>query len=411
MEHLGIDVHKVESQICILTESGEVVERRIRTQRERFAAVLGERPRARVLIEASTESEWVARCLEELGHEVVVADPNFAAMYATRSRKVKTDLRDARTLAEACKLGAYRAAHRTSDRQRHVRTQLSDAGGAGADESALHLADQCPAAARGPARRERECGEFVRRVAKLALPGQLKSEIAPLLAVFVSVDRQLAWIDTRLEHLARTDETVERLCTAPSVGPVTAAAFSTTVDDPRRFKSAHQWRPIWGSLRAEWSSGEKQSKGHITKGRQQPDAETAGAGRGLDPAPAQPANRGAAEMGHRHRGPAREEDRHRGPGAEDGRSAPCDDARPHLLLAAGITRTGGSTRVTRLTDHQSSPATGLSAANLWRIRKAGERESKSLASVENRAKESAPAHRTPPCAGERASPPRARTEG
>ena len=48
MEHLGIDVHKVESQICILTESGEVVERRIRTQRERFAAVLGERPRARV---------------------------------------------------------------------------------------------------------------------------------------------------------------------------------------------------------------------------------------------------------------------------------------------------------------------------------------------------------------------------
>jgi hypothetical protein len=71
----------------------------------------------------------------------VVADPNFAAMYATRSRKVKTDLRDARTLAEACKLGAYRAAHRTSDRQRHVRTQLSDAGGAGGDESALHLAD------------------------------------------------------------------------------------------------------------------------------------------------------------------------------------------------------------------------------------------------------------------------------
>jgi len=101
MEHLGIDVHKVESQICILTESGEVVERRIRTQRERFAAVLGERPRARVLIEASTESVGGA-CLEELGHEVVVAYPNFAAMYATRSRKVKADLRDARTLAEAC---------------------------------------------------------------------------------------------------------------------------------------------------------------------------------------------------------------------------------------------------------------------------------------------------------------------
>jgi len=125
MEHIGIDVHKVESQICILTESGEIIERRIRTQRERFAAVLGGRPPVKILIESSTESEWVARCLEELGHEVVVADPNFAAMYATRSRKVKTDRRDARTLAEACRLGAYRPAHRTSDGQRHVRAQLA----------------------------------------------------------------------------------------------------------------------------------------------------------------------------------------------------------------------------------------------------------------------------------------------
>ena len=57
MEYLGIDVQKVESQICILTESGEVVERRIRTQRERFAAVLGERPRAKILIEACASYE------------------------------------------------------------------------------------------------------------------------------------------------------------------------------------------------------------------------------------------------------------------------------------------------------------------------------------------------------------------
>jgi len=44
----------------------------------RFAAVLEAQPRARILIEASTDSEWVARCLEALGHEVIVADPNDA---------------------------------------------------------------------------------------------------------------------------------------------------------------------------------------------------------------------------------------------------------------------------------------------------------------------------------------------
>ena len=42
------------------------IERRIRAEPERFAAVLGTRPRARILIEASTDSEWVARCLEAL---------------------------------------------------------------------------------------------------------------------------------------------------------------------------------------------------------------------------------------------------------------------------------------------------------------------------------------------------------
>jgi hypothetical protein len=96
MEYVGIDLHKKESQICLLTETGEVMECRIRTEPQRCAEVLGGRPRARILVEASTESEWVARCLEALGHEVVVADPNFGPMYATRTRKVKTDRRDAR---------------------------------------------------------------------------------------------------------------------------------------------------------------------------------------------------------------------------------------------------------------------------------------------------------------------------
>ena len=66
MDHIGIDVHKMESQLCILSEDGQLSELRIRTTPERFAAVLGDRP--------PPESEWVARCLDGLGHEVIVAD-------------------------------------------------------------------------------------------------------------------------------------------------------------------------------------------------------------------------------------------------------------------------------------------------------------------------------------------------
>ena len=60
MESIGIDVHKVNRQVCVVDEHGEIVqERRIRTDRERVSEVVGKRHRARVLIEASTESEWV----------------------------------------------------------------------------------------------------------------------------------------------------------------------------------------------------------------------------------------------------------------------------------------------------------------------------------------------------------------
>jgi hypothetical protein len=44
MDHIGIDVHKKESQLCIRSEGGELVEQRIRTSPERFADVLGDRP-------------------------------------------------------------------------------------------------------------------------------------------------------------------------------------------------------------------------------------------------------------------------------------------------------------------------------------------------------------------------------
>ena len=55
MDHIGMDVHKKESQLCILAEGGELIERRVRTEPQRFAAVLRERPRARICIREGEE--------------------------------------------------------------------------------------------------------------------------------------------------------------------------------------------------------------------------------------------------------------------------------------------------------------------------------------------------------------------
>jgi hypothetical protein len=61
MDFIGFDLDKVASQVCIITADGELIERRIKTDREHIAQLLGQRPPARILIESATESEWVAR--------------------------------------------------------------------------------------------------------------------------------------------------------------------------------------------------------------------------------------------------------------------------------------------------------------------------------------------------------------
>ena len=54
-----------------------------------------------------------------------MADPNYGLMYGHRSRRVKTDRRDVAALAEACRHGIYRCAHRRSSRQRLVQWHLN----------------------------------------------------------------------------------------------------------------------------------------------------------------------------------------------------------------------------------------------------------------------------------------------
>jgi transposase len=284
MDHIGIDLHKKESQICIRGAEGELIEQRVRTTPASFADVLGHRPRARILLEASTESEWVARCLEGLGHEVIVADPNFAPMYAARSRKIKTDRRDARALAEACRLGAYRPAHRLSDAQRHVRGRLTVRDALVRTRTGYISVIRARLRQDGWRVASGSADGFIRRVLALALPGRLLSELAPLLAVMRQVNQQLAYSDDRIAQVARVDTRVERLQSVPSVGPVTAAAFVAALDDAGRFTRAHQVEgvPGPGAPRVELGGGPAARADH--QGRRPTRALIAGPGRGVDPA-------------------------------------------------------------------------------------------------------------------------------
>ena len=265
MDSIGIDLHKRESQLCTITADGELLEQRITTSRERFTAVLGVRPPARILLEASTESEWVATHLESLGHTVIVADPGFAAMYATRSKRVKTDKRDARTLCDALQLGAYRAVHRASDAQRQLRAQLA------VRDALVRTRTRYVALIKAAVRREGlrlPSGEAEQTVAKLAalpLPAHVHAALAPLVAVWGPLQAEITAADARLTALARQHPVVTQLCTMPSIGPVTAIAFVAALDDVARFMSAHQVQAYLGLVPSEYSSGDQRARGRITK--------------------------------------------------------------------------------------------------------------------------------------------------
>jgi transposase len=269
MDHIGIDVHQRESQIYILAESGEVIERRLRTEPEHFAAVPGTRPRARIVIEASTVSEWVARSLEALGHEVIVADPNFAPMYGTRSRKVKTDRRDARALAEAYLLGAYRPA---------IASPIPSATCGAASGSATPSSTRAPAISPSSAPCSASTAiasppavpSILFTGSTASLPGRLRSVVAPLLALMRPLNGQLTYSDATIEHLAVQDPRVRRLRSVPSIGPVTAAAFLAAIDDAQRFPHAHKLEAYLGLVPGERNSGETQRRGSITKGHSRP---------------------------------------------------------------------------------------------------------------------------------------------
>jgi hypothetical protein len=61
MAYVGMNVHKKQSQMYLLTEAGARLAQCIPTPREQCAAVCTERPTARIVREASTESAGVAR--------------------------------------------------------------------------------------------------------------------------------------------------------------------------------------------------------------------------------------------------------------------------------------------------------------------------------------------------------------
>jgi transposase len=266
MVYGAIDLHSRHSHIRVIDAEGRVLlHTRVVTEARTLVAAFARFSDLRILVESGTESEWVAQCLEEAGHAVIVVDPNFAPMYGELRRKVKTDDRDVTALAEANRRGWFRPAYRASAAQRaqrqtlRVRRQLVQA------RSGLISLVRALLRQDGYRAPKASSHRFAAKVTALALPPALASCVAPALRTITGLDAEILALDQALDAVATQDPIVRRLQTVPGVGPVVAVSFRAFVDTIDRFDSAEQVTAAIGLVPSEHSSAERRHRGHITK--------------------------------------------------------------------------------------------------------------------------------------------------
>jgi transposase len=226
-----------------------------------FARIEG----ARVALEVGTHSRWVSRVLEDLGHEVIVANARKVRLIYGGDHK--TDRLDAEALARLARLDpallhgiehrgeqahqdlavirAREALIRTRTRLiNHVRGGVKSAGG----------------------RLPRSSAASFHHKAAEALPEGLRPALQPLLDQLEQITRQIRDYDRRIATLSAERYPETRLLTqVPGVGPITALAFVLTLEDPNRFKSSRAVGDYLGLCPRTDQSGEQDPQCRITK--------------------------------------------------------------------------------------------------------------------------------------------------
>jgi transposase len=266
MVYGAIDLHMRSSQIRIIDDLGVVVrDHGVPTTRERLTQAFATHGPMRILLETGTESEWVAQALEAAGHEVIVADPNYAPMYGETTRRIKTDRRDVAALAEANRRGWYRRAHRSSPAQRATKQILRSRrflvqARSGAVSLLRSLLRQS-----GYRLGTGSCDTVPARVARLSLSTELAETLMPLCRQIAAVTAEIHAMDARLQTRTASDAIVARLRSVPGIGLIVATTFRAFVDRHERFGHAGQVSAAIGLVPREDSSAERRHRGHITK--------------------------------------------------------------------------------------------------------------------------------------------------
>ena len=263
---VGLDVSDKWTRVCgVAMDSGETLEEgRVRTREDALRERFGGGRRLRIALEVGPHSPWMSRVLEELGHEVLVANASKVALIYGHSRK--HDRVDAESLARLARMDPkllHPIRHRSQSAQEDLAVIRSR------DllvQSRTRLINHVRGSVKAVGRRLPSCDAeaFARRVAGEIPPG-LKPALEPILVQIAALSQAIRDYDRRIERLARQYGVTELLVAIQGVGALTALTYVLVLEDPTRFAQSRTVGAYLGFARRLDDSGEVRSELRISK--------------------------------------------------------------------------------------------------------------------------------------------------
>jgi transposase len=266
MDHVAIDLGGRQSQVCVRSADGQVVEER-RVPTDALDAYLRRRAKSRVIMETCTESFRIADQARAMGHEVRVVPASLVKSLGVGSRRTKTDRRDAQVLSEvSCRI-ELPSVHIPSKAARAWKTLC------GTRDALVRTRTKFINVVRGWFRGEgiRPRGgtpfTFVRRAhdACQRAKQELPESIERILRSLDQVNVEIRQADRELDSAAKADPRCRRMMTVPGVGAVTALRFTAALDEHERFASAHAVQSYLGLVPGVHASADREHRLGLTK--------------------------------------------------------------------------------------------------------------------------------------------------
>ena len=266
MNHGAIDLGGKESQICIRRPDGTIVEER-KHPTKKLPQLMASWPTSRIVMETCAEAFHLADAAKAAGHEVRIVPATLVRMFGVGARGTKNDQRDAQQLSAASCRIELPSVHIPSAQARELKSAC------GSRDALIASRTKLINNVRGWMRtqvwrmRSGRTSTFADRLRghAAALGAALPEHIERQLRVLDALEIEIRLADKQLSALANNNPVCRRLMTVPGVGPITALRFFATIDDPKRFASAHRVESYLGLTPGEHSSSERVQKTGINK--------------------------------------------------------------------------------------------------------------------------------------------------